>query len=214
MTETFEDFVATLASMPHVCAKIIRNLDIPDVVNCLRTSRTLRASISQALEYDKKLQADLDRAVANFTSSNCKWNSSECYSIGTIDGGSHGLLMNAICLDDQMWMSLEKTYSLRNNSDLGLYKLGKDNIETISMDTFAKIQVLKSGQVLVDDGRDVMVARSCDCGKIDFENVHERLCTQKEVRTYGSHTLMTSKKVTTGSKLSIRVQYGTVHVVR
>ncbi len=69
----FHDFAGYLSTTPQVTEVILRQLEITDVVNCLRTCKSLRQAIKAAIKGRSKLKKHLDSEATRWVCTNGGW---------------------------------------------------------------------------------------------------------------------------------------------
>ncbi len=108
----FTVFTTRVACMPHIAAKIVQDLDIVDVVSCLKSCKVVRTFITDALKYDKHLQRQLDNAVISYTSRlGQQWTSDKTTILSTpatyeeIKIGASFYEADVLGIDGSIWIS-------------------------------------------------------------------------------------------------------------
>jgi hypothetical protein len=69
----FEDFIAFLQVAPHITEKIIRLLNLTDIVSCLRTCKSLRKVVVCILEERPKLKLMLETDASKSVCMKGQW---------------------------------------------------------------------------------------------------------------------------------------------
>ncbi len=182
------DFINQANCRPHISEKIIKYLNIEDVVNCMKTCKAFRSFILCALEDNKKLQAHLDRTVtARAAGCDHKWRSGSAITLQSpeIVPEPYGLTYfkaNIFGLDNNIWVSsaCHKVNANESQNNINIYNLDGNEIDNISVKHFPKTQVIAGGNVLVNDGNVVRVLM-CSNNNVRSKTVNRQLGKDHEI---------------------------------
>ncbi len=186
----FDVFASRVVNMPHIAANIIANLDITDVVSCLRTSKVLRSFLLNAIHNNKQLQEKLDKAVARKTCFGTTWKTGETVSLTAIEDVPNKREYDTFygrlfALDGGLWLRswYEGTFMSRDRFPhrLHIYSLEGRGTSTVLAEKEGKpkLQFLPAGKVLVDNG--------CQVKAVNYVNGHvisEVILKRKDVEQW------------------------------
>ncbi len=172
---SFNAFATSVVNMPHIAAKVIENLEINDVVSCLRTSKVLRSFMFNAIPNNKQLQEKLDKDVARRTSFGSTWKAGETVSLTAVEDVPstrefdtfYGRLF---ALDGGLWLRswYDGMFMSRDKFPhrLHIYSLEGRGTRTVlaEKECKPKLQFLTAGKMLVDNG--------CQVKTVSYVNGH------------------------------------------
>ncbi len=184
----FFSFVSKVANMPHIANKVMDYLAIDDVVHCLRTNKAMRTFLLGALKNNTKLQGWLDSAATGRAAgSDSLWKSGQRINLEVSEDvaineqGLTNFNSSIFGLDDKVWVSscLHKPSMKDERTTLDIHNLQGSVDKSVSLCGFPKWEVIASGQVLVSDGREVLVIKSSAGqvqSKVAYKHKQKRKC--------------------------------------
>ncbi len=182
--KSFDAFAKSVVNMPHIAASIIENLDITDVVSCLRTSKVLRSFMLNAIQNNKQLQEKLDKAVTRKTCFGTTWKAGETVSMTAVEDVPNirqyeTFYGSLFALDGGLWLRswYEGMFMSRDKFPhrLHIYSLEGRGTNTVLAEKEGKpkLQLLPAGKVLVDNGCQVKTVTYAN-GQLSSEIILKR----------------------------------------